>query len=423
MRSNHTNDIIGQDPNWLVRWGISSMLIFVLILLFLSNLITYPDINVARVELTSKSPPLTLYARTSGYVEQVFVSDGDTVNNGDILAVIKNNSDLNQIIVLTKWLDVSEITSLKNIININVPILRKLGELQPLYSNLLVTHNKACQYIRTDSYNKKIAKSTSDLNFNKELLEVESKKHEIIKQDLSLLNNDVDRNKKLFEQEVISISDMEKYNRSLLQKMMEVQQVNANLINIKKNINSTSESIQELNDQKRKEDAELFLDYNNLIKELKISYREWSDKYLICANIKGKIAFFKKWEKDEFINSSDLVLTIIPLKNHQIFATGNLPIANSGKVKLGQIVNIKLDDYPFKEFGILKGEIIYISQTQKEGFYSIRVKVSKNLSFHNIKQIQWFKSRMLGSAEIITENLTLFQRLLFKFKDINIEHE
>ena len=417
MRSSNVNDIIAKDPPWLIKWGIISILLFLVILLFVSNLIAYPDINIAKVELTTLSPPIPLFARTNGYIKEILFIDGDTVKKNEILVVVDNNSDLNQLKELNRWIEAGQFESLGNIIKRDIPNLKLLGELQQLYNELLISFNEITQYRKTDIYAIKIKKANIELTNYKKLLKIEEKKYELSKQDFNILQKDADNNEVLFSKEIISSKDINAYRRLILQKKMEIESFQSNILNIELNINSTSEQILELNNAKEQKEISLLLGFNNKIKELKFAYQNWKDKYLIIAQIDGRIAYFKQWKPGEFLNVSDQILTIIPLKEQDIYATGILPISNAGKVKIGQKVNIKLDDYPYREFGILDGKLVYISKTQSKGYYSIRVHVNRSTNSFEKTKLQWFKSNMLASAEIITDDITLFQRLLFKFRN------
>jgi len=417
MRSSNVNDIIEKDPPWLIKWGIVSILSFLVILLFVSNLIAYPDINMAKVELTTLSPPIPLFARTNGYIKEILFNDGDKVEKNAILVVIDNNSDLNQLKELSKWIEAGQFESLNKITQTEIPNFKMLGELQQLYNDLLIIFNEITQYRKTDIYAIKVKKATIELTNDKKLLQIEENKYELSKQDFSILQKDADNNEVLFSKDIISSKDINGYRRLILQKKMEIESFRSNIVNIELNINSASEQILELNNAKEQNETSLLLGFNNKIKELKFAYQNWKDKYLITAQIEGRIAYFKQWESGEFLNVSDQILTIIPLKEQEIYATGILPIDNAGKVKIGQKVNIKLDDYPYREFGILDGKLVYISQTQNKGNYSIKVQVDRNMHSFNRKQLLCFKSNMLATAEIITDDVTLFQRLLFKFRN------
>ena len=145
MRSSNVNDIIEKDPSWLIKWGIASILSFLVILLFVSNLIAYPDINMAKVELTTLSPPIPLFARTNGYIKEIFSKDGDTVEKNSILVVIDNNSNLDQLKELSKWIEAGQFESLNKITQTEIPNFKMLGELQQLHNDLLIIFNEIKQ--------------------------------------------------------------------------------------------------------------------------------------------------------------------------------------------------------------------------------------------------------------------------------------
>ena len=91
---------------------------------------------------------------------------------------------------------------------------------------------------------------------------------------------------------------------------------------------------------------------------------------------------------------------------------------NSGKIKVGQTVNIRLANYPDREFGIIKGVIQGISLTpDKDGNFLINVSLPKGLKTSYKKEII-FQQEMSGTADIVTEDLRLLERILYQFRDI-----
>ena len=90
---------------------------------------------------------------------------------------------------------------------------------------------------------------------------------------------------------------------------------------------------------------------------------------------------------------------------------------NLGKVKIGQTVNIKLQNYSEYEFGVLKGIINNISEiSNKDGFYTIDVSLPDKLITSYNKKIV-FRQEMRGAAEIITEDLRLIERFFYQLKN------
>lgn len=81
-------------------------------------------------------------------------------------------------------------------------------------------------------------------------------------------------------------------------------------------------------------------------------------------------------------------------------------------------MNIKLENYPDIEFGVLNGIVKNISLIpDSEGLYFVDVELPKKLITSYKKEID-FKQEMRGTAEIITEDLRLIERFFYQLKGI-----
>lgn len=131
------------------------------------------------------------------------------------------------------------------------------------------------------------------------------------------------------------------------------------------------------------------------------------------------MSFLNFWNTNQTIKEGDLVFTVIPNQNSESFiAKLRTPVKNSGKIKIGQSVNIKLENYPYTEFGVLNGQIKSISRVpDDQKSYLIDVELPhKLITSYNI-EIE-FSQEMFASAEIITEDLRLIERFFYQFKQI-----
>jgi hypothetical protein len=88
-----------------------------------------------------------------------------------------------------------------------------------------------------------------------------------------------------------------------------------------------------------------------------------------------------------------------------------LPAVTTGKVKIGQKVNIKIDNYSSQKYGILTGYIENISLLHSTNNYKVEIALPKGLTTNYNKTLP-FSDQLKGVAEIITEDKSLFERFL-----------
>jgi hypothetical protein len=152
--------------------------------------------------------------------------------------------------------------------------------------------------------------------------------------------------------------------------------------------------------------------------QLKKTINDWEMLYVLQSSIKGKVSFMQIWVENQTITSGEQVFTIVPTDNKNYIAKVKAPAQNSGKIKVNQTVNIRLANYPDREFGIIKGKIKSISLTpDKEGNLLIDVSLPKGIETSYDRKII-FQQEMSGTADIVTQDLRLIERLLYQFRDI-----
>ncbi|MEX0315616.1 MAG: HlyD family efflux transporter periplasmic adaptor subunit [Allomuricauda sp.] len=142
-----------------------------------------------------------------------------------------------------------------------------------------------------------------------------------------------------------------------------------------------------------------------------------SNNNLIKSPISGKITVLDTWYNEQNIAGEKTVFTIVPHDLGEIVGRILLPIKDSEKVKKGQKVVIKIEKYPFEEWGGLQGSIEDISEVPNQGtesFYSLYIKVN-GLTTSLDKQLD-FVQEMQGQAEIVTEELSVLERMFYQLK-------
>mgnify|MGYP000497019868 CR=1 FL=1 len=90
IRSDEVQDIMSHIPNMLIRYGMSGIFIVLVVVLFLSWLIRYPEIITGKITITTSVEPTKLVSKSSGSILQLAVVDGQNVPAGSVLAEIES---------------------------------------------------------------------------------------------------------------------------------------------------------------------------------------------------------------------------------------------------------------------------------------------------------------------------------------------
>ena len=418
LRSEDVQEILNAVPNWMIRWGNLLVLMLIVMLLGISWFVKYPDIITADAMITTQIPPQKVYAKTTGTLTAILVIDNDLVKRNQPLAIIENTANYKDVYILKSVIDTIKINNQSFNFPINDLPMLFLGEIE---SQFALFENSYIQYKLNSELqpfsNEALANTFSISELNRRLRSLLAQR-DINKTELEFKQKDLERSKTLYEKGIISTQDYEN-------KQLEIAQAQRNYKNFESSISQIRESISNAHRTSKgseinriKEEMVLLKNVIQSFNQLKKSIKDWENRYVLKSNINGKVSFLNYWNVNQTVNQGDLVFTIIPNENSAFIAKLKSPAQNSGKIKTGQQVNIKLENYPDTEFGTLQGAIKSISLVpNNEGQYLIDVSLPKTLITSYNKTID-FKQEMRGAAEIVTEDLRLIERFFYQFKNV-----
>ncbi len=418
-------DIIGKSPGWITTWGSAIIFAFVFVLLLFASIFRFPDTVKSEITITTEYPPANLMAHASGKIQKLFVSDNQMVKAGDLLAVIDNPADYNDVIKIRQQIDsmpyeTGMVNSLLTIHASNKTV--QLGEIQPILSEYL-SRVSEYEYFRKDNpVMQKIAALKQELEKYTELNHELVKQSNILKKELDLMQKQHERNNTLHQSGTISDADIEKSESLLLAKKYEYGQQSVEIANnklqetrVKHEIATLEAELGETLHQKERMIKESLL---NLIS----SVATWENKYVLSAPVDGKVSFSRIWNENQTVREGELVMSVIPENQGKIIGKLKLGMERAGKVRNGQQVIIKLHSFPYLEFGMLTGKVGSIASAPNETAYLVQIELKDSLKTTYGKIIP-FKQEMLGSAEIITDELTLLTRIFNPLRHIINKHQ
>lgn len=418
IRSEEVQEILSEVPVWLIRWGITVVFGIVLTIVFLSWIMEYPDVVPGQVILTTENPPAHMVVKSSGKVD-LLVDDRETVKEGQVLAVIENPAKMKDVLALDSTLKAIYprlYSESFDPFSIQLGTNYDLGSIQPEFSAFYGA-------IQNATREKKFAADQQAVKSAAE--EIESAKSQQISLRKRLVNSKEELKiaEKLYKLEGVVFSFGGSDSISLLNRKLAFLNANSAYESLESQLEQNGSSI------KRAENNLKALELNyqdngqvlkNSVKEayeaLENSVFRWKDAYILESPFNGKISLSKFWSDNQFIQPGEELLVVIP-KNEAIIGRLQLAIAGSGKVKEGQKVNIKLENYPSNDFGMIVGEIESISSVARDGFYNVQITIPQDMVSSYNKEIP-FRQEMLGQADIITEDKKLFHRIFNQLREI-----
>ena len=416
LRSEEVQEILTRVPHWMIRWGTILIFGIILMLLFTSWFIKYPDIITTQIVITTNIPPEKLIAKVSGRITTILVKDGVNVSKSTPLAIIENSAYYKDVFLLKKIVDSIDINKIK------FPFeLLKSAQLGEIENSFAVFQKESI----ADDLNSKLqpyrvegrAQTYEAIQLKERLNLLESQKS-INQNELALGKIDLKRNQGLFNKGIIASQELEKHQLSYLQVERNYKTLLSTISQLKSSLNELNRNSKTTQINESKENVNLERNVIQAFYQLKKAIRDWELNYVLRSSIVGKLTFLQIWTENQTVNAGDNVFTIIPKNENGYIGKVKAPVLNSGKIKIGQDVNIRLANFPDREFGMLKGKIKNISLTpDKEGNLLIDVSLVNGLKTSYKKQIT-FQQEMSGTADIVTQDLRLIERLLYQFRDV-----
>lgn len=416
LRSEEVQEILSKIPHWLIRWGSLIILFILLLMLFVSWMIKYPDTIKTDIIITTQIPPEKLIARTSGRIETILVKNNAVLKENTPLAVIENSSNYQDVFLLKSITDTINIS--KTAFPFELLGMTQLGDLESPFAIFQKEYsaealNKQLKPFAIESS----AQNFEAIQLRERLALLESQK--IMNQgELELQKTDLTRYETLHKKGVIASQEFERQKLTYLQAQKGYKNLLSTISQLKSSLNDLNRNSKNTQINETKENINLERNVIQAFYQLKKAIKDWELNYVLRSSINGKISFLQLWSTNQTVSVGDQVFSIIPINEKNYVGKVKAIAQNSGKIKIGQDVKIRLANYPDREFGIIEGKIKNISAIpDKEGNILIDVYLPKGLDTSYHKKIE-FHQEMTGTADIITEDLRLLERLLYQFRDI-----
>lgn len=409
------------EPGYILRRGTAYMFVFFFLVLLLAGIISFNQVVKGSVTLTSKNPPVEIKVKRDGNLSTIYYKSGDSILAGDIVAVLDNPASQRDIIFLKERLgkDFPKILSLDALLT-EFPVNLSLGtSLQAAYNRFLEKyHNLILE--NTLGHTQKMEQGLlQNIESHRSILNSKEEELQLMENSLSISTENINRHRQLFEKGVISKFDLEKVDIEYTEKNRQYSLLKQQMIQLQADKNRAKNDLEILRTSEEQklslQEAELVFAQQNLLNEIS----EWEDKNIIKSPVAGSLSYNQVWGEHQNVNEGDVVFTIVPYMKKDLLGQCIVPVQNSGQINKGQKVYLKLDNYPYREWGMIKASVNSISEVPSRAevpTYIVYLDVDSLVTSYGKELI--LHQELIGTAEIVLEEVTLLKRIFYQFRQL-----
>lgn len=401
-------DIIERPQSRLGLLVYCFLFAFITLILISGFVIESPDIVIAEAKVSSSNPPVVLKSKSVGRIRLIVDTLPTVVDSGQYLAVIDNAADYLDVITLKNRF---ERYSLYHIISgTGLDSEMRLGELSSSY---YAFKNVAIKYMHltdvNNDYNRQISLLSGKINYDtKELESIKKSYYNSINQ-YGIKEKQHQEDSILFMNKAITESQYNESRLNILNSQKYLISGQAEIIAKEKSINENQQQIDILSKEYTEVLESCHNDLETRYNELFAQIMVWEDRYVLRSPSHCLVEWASIISEGDYIEIGEPIFNCI-FSNNNAHAVALLQGQMSGKVKVGQKVNIKLESFPYTEYGMLEGTVERISMNSIERGYLLYISLPNGFISSTGHELS-FAETIYGQAEIITDERRLITRV------------
>jgi hemolysin D len=377
-----TDAIYNRPPSRLIVYSLISVLSFLLFSLVYSYFSHVDTVISARGKFTTKTPNISVQASSSSVIVALMVERGQTVEAGQIIALLdgtiahttlQSNSDKSMVVEGR----LSRLRLENEILNSDKPFPDQ-GDLSPLNYDILTKRVSEYQG-RSKSFTSKINKLKHELNAAVDTVNIVGRQKEL-KQKLENVQEG------LYDKGHTSLLSYLTAADAALNAERSVLDAQNNFMKFEAELDSIEAEEKAFMAQWSSALAE------NIAKDEEIRSQLLQERILLqqaVANIEvrapapGIVLDLPLVAVGSIVQEGDEILTLVQT-NQPLALEVDIDPSDISNTKVTMPVSVKLDALPFQKFGDLKGELVFLSQDtfseslsgEKGAFYRGRIDIS-----------------------------------------------
>lgn len=422
LHSPAVQEIFGRPPRWIVRWGIAVTGLAVAVMVAGSALLRFPDVVASTITVTTWNLPAHVTARVTGRIDSLFVGEGDAVEAGEVLMSLWNPARYEDVERARSWAEgwrgfcegrTDRVPSGE------CPAGLELGSLQTAWQSLAKAAEDYAFFEENAYHAQKVKAMEAQAAIQGEIASSTNEQIGIAEAQLAVQERLFATDSVLYAKKAVSLAEYENSRSGVLQLRQSLSGLQSSADNARLSAVQLQQSIWETKQEERDRRQALVTALGGAWGEWQAQLEAWRQEYLCIAPVSGRVALSGYWQANQQVASGDVLLSVVPEGEVRMSGRVKLPMQGAGKVKAGQEVHVKFDAYPYMEYGMVTGKVAGISAVpvkEEEGtFRMVEVSLPDSLVTNYGKRLD-FMQEMPGTAEIVTRDLSLLDRLLAPIK-------
>lgn len=418
QKSEEVQVIIDRMPTYWVKWVALCVGVLMGVIVLLGFLIQYPDTVDGQISVTATTAPVRLVANSNGRIN-LLQTNKTLLQKGDVISYLESGEDYKHIL----WVD-----SVLNRLNRNtsakifLPDTLILGEVSSAYNSFLLTYLQYERVVSSDIYATMRQNLQQQIQSDEAVIANLNDEMQLKKQILYTSANQLYKDSLLLAAKGISEQEYQRQRNAHLS----LQEARLNLQSSQQmkrsEVARNQLEIQRILLEETETKEKAYSDFISRKNELSNAVNLWKERYLQYAPVAGELEFLGFWRDNHFVQAGQELFSIIPDKNN-ILGEVMIPSFGAGKVEIGQTANVKINNFPYDEYGLMKGVVKSVSRITNKlktangemDAYLVVISFPDGTVTNFGKTLPLdFESK--GTAEIITKRKRLIERLFDNLK-------
>lgn len=418
-RSEEVQAIIDRMPTNGATWVALITGILIGVVFLLGFIIKYPDTVDGQISITARYAPVRLVANSTGKMH-LLITDKSQVAEGDVIGYIESGVNYEDVLKIDSLLSVYNVCFLSQL---SVPSSLTLGEIASSFSAFMIAHLQYLRFVESDIYRIRSVGLQRQIEIDEKIIQNMEKEDILKKKILYISQVRTKKDSTLAVKKAISEEEYMRQCSEFLSQKDSYEAFRNEMFARQAQIYKNKQELEQLHLEEQENKDKLYADLLARKNELTNVIRVWKEKYVQYAPVSGELEFLGFWRENGFVQNGQELFSIIPSKNKMIGEV-LIPSYGVGKIKIGQTANVKIENYPYDEYGLIKGEVQSISRLSHkmqtaDGKSANAYRVI--ITFPDGARTNFGKELLLdfestGNVEIITKPKRLIERLFDNLK-------